>query len=584
MVHNHDRRRAAQVRSGRLHGDQRGRGIRAGFGFAAALLAFLLVGLAGRAGVAGAATATPIPSADRPLIFIRASWAEPAEIAPGQMTRLYLELHNVGDAAANNIVLTISGAHFVPELSSSVKTVAGLQPDEHGTVWQELRAEPNLESGAYPITVEMLYTDESGMPYTGSETVGIRVNAPAATPTPKPVVAGRPQIVIDSFSTEPALPAPGRPFTLTVTLHNSGTGAARSVTLSHGSPSVFAAAGAGSVTAVGAIGWQQTVSVAIPMVVDQTAKAGTNVHPVTLEYDNAAGEHSSSAQSIALQVAEGGVATAPEALVVIESYTTDPPALSPAQAFTLSLKVRNVSPTDARRLTLTLGAPSTTASQSAPIAPLGSGNVRYLPEVKAGDAASVVSQFIVDGNADAGVYVLTVGMEFAGSGDKNVTRSEQISLVVKVRPQLMFNFYRQVPPYQVGQPLDLPIEILNTGRNRVASNTVEVLSEALQITTQKTYVGPLDPGASVTVDAQAMADTPGEKPLIIRVHYIDDFNQPQEFNGEMGVTVAPAPEPSGPGGAVGPDGKPIGDDQSAPEPQRPWYLRLLRGLFGLGSS
>ena len=527
---------------------------------------------------------TPSPSSptQRPVIFIRSSRVDPDTVAPGALCRLYLELHNVGDAGAKNIVVSITGPNFVPELSSSVKTVGGLQPDEHGMVWQELRAVPGVETGTYPITVQMSYEDETGHDYSGAETVGIKVLRPAATPTPKPAVAGRPQIVIESFTTEPEVPMPGSPFTLTITLHNTGTGAARNVTLAHGSPSVFAAACMGNVTAVGPIGWQETIGVVIPMVVDQTAKAGTNIHSITLEYDNVAGAHVQSPQSIALQVGRGGAVAVPEALVVIESYTTDPPALSPGQAFTLTLMVRNVSVTDARRLTLTLGAPSADASKSAPIAPLGSGNVRYLPEVKAGDAAPVVSQFIVDGNANAGVYVLTVGMEFAGSGEKPVTRNEQMSLVVKVRPQLVFNFYRQVPGYLAGQPLDLPIEILNTGRSRVASNNVEILSEEIQIETSKSYAGPLDAGASVTVDARGMADTPGEKHLTVRIHYIDDFNQPQVFDGEMIVNVAPAPELGGPEGPIGPDGKPLVD--VLPEPQRPWFIRLLRGLFGLGSS
>ena len=49
-------------------------------------------------------------SAERPLIFIRSSWVEPAVLAPGQMGRLYLELHNVGEAGARNIVISIAGA------------------------------------------------------------------------------------------------------------------------------------------------------------------------------------------------------------------------------------------------------------------------------------------------------------------------------------------------------------------------------------------------------------------------------------------------------------------------------------------
>ena len=86
----------------------------------------------------------------------------------------------------------------------------------------------------------------------------------------------------------------------------------------------------------------------------------------------------------------------PEPLVVIESYVTEPEPLSPGQPFTLTLRVMNVGAADARRVMLTLGKQSD-ASKSAPIAPLGTGNVRYLPELGAGAQAEVVNQFIVDG-------------------------------------------------------------------------------------------------------------------------------------------------------------------------------------------
>jgi len=529
------------------------------------------------AAVAQSETPQPPASAERPLIFIRSSWVEPAVVAPGQLCRLYLELHNVGDASASNIVVSIAGTNFVPELSSSVKTVGSLQRDEHATVWQEMRAVPNIESGAYPVTVAISYGDEAGYTYASTETVGIKVLAPTPTVKPQP---GKPQIVIESFTAEP-LPVPGGTFTLTLTLHNSGTGAARNVSLTHGAPSNFAVLGTGNVTSAGNIGWQQTVAVAIPLTVDQTAKAGANLHPITLDYDNAAGEHVSSAQNIAIQVGQGGAApVTPEPLVVIESYATEPEPLTPGQPFTLTLRVLNVGAADAQRVMLTLGKQSD-ASKSAPIAPLGTGNVRYLPELKAGAQAAVVSQFIVDGTADAGVYVMTVGLEFSGSGEKPITRDEQISLVVEVLPQLLFNFYRTMPPAVVGQPIDLPIEILNVGRKQVASNEAELVSSELSIEAGKTYVGPLDPNAQFTWDARATADSPGEKHFTIRVHYVDDFNQPQVFEGERTIMVEAAPDVN----PAGPDGQGAPGDGAAPEqPERPWLIRLLRGLFGLGSS
>ena len=529
------------------------------------------------AALAQSETPQPPASAERPLIFIRSSWVEPAVVAPGQLCRLYLELHNVGDASASNIVVSIAGTNFVPELSSSVKTVGSLQRDEHATVWQEMRAVPNIESGAYPVTVAISYGDEAGYTYASTETVGIKVLAP--TPTVKPQ-AGKPQIVIESFTAEP-LPVPGGTFTLTLTLHNSGTGAARNVSLTHGAPSNFAVLGTGNVTSAGNIGWQQTVAVAIPLTVDRAAKAGVNLHPITLDYDNTAGEHVSSAQNIAIQVGQGGAApVTPEPLVVIESYATEPEPLTPGQPFTLTLRVLNVGTADAQRVMLTLGKQGD-ASKSAPIAPLGTGNVRYLPELKAGAQAEVVNQFIVDGTADAGVYVMTIGLEFGGSGEKPITRDEQISLVVKVLPQLLFNFYRPLQPAVVGQPIDLPIEILNVGRKAVASNEAELVSSELAVDTPKIYIGTLDSGIPFTWDARATADSPGEKRLTIRVHYIDDFNQPQVFEGERMVTVEAAPEVD----SAGPDGQGAPGEGPAPEePQRPWFIRLLRGLFGLGSS
>ena len=164
---------------------------------------------------------------------------------------------------------------------------------------------------------------------------------------------------------------------------------------------------------------------AIPLTVDRAAKPGVNLHPITLDYDNAAGEHVTSAQNIAIQVGQGEAPpTTPEPLVVIVSYAAEPEPLTPGQPFTLTLHILNVGTADAQRVMLTLGKQSD-LSKSAPIAPLGTGNVRYLPELKAGAQAKVVDQFIVDGAAEAGVYVMTIGLEFNGSGEKPITRDER---------------------------------------------------------------------------------------------------------------------------------------------------------------
>ena len=266
-------------------------------------------------------------------------------LAPGQIGRLYLELHNVGEASARNVVVSIAGANFVPELSSSVKTVGSLQPNEHATVWQELRVVPNVESGAHPVTVSLSYTDETGSPYTGNETVGITVLAP--TPTVKPQ-AGKPQIVIESFTAEPP-PVTGGTFTLTLTLHNSGTGAAhehradarRAQQLRcarHGQRDTrgehrLAANGRGGDPTDRRSGRQGRRQLA-------------SHHPGLRQRRGRARAERTERRHPGGQ-GEAAPAT-PEPLVVIESYVTEPEPLTPGKPFTLTLRVLNVGAADAR--------------------------------------------------------------------------------------------------------------------------------------------------------------------------------------------------------------------------------------------
>ncbi len=65
----------------------------------------------------------------------------------------------------------------------------------------------------------------------------------------------------------------------------------------------------------------------------------------------------------------------------------------------------------------------------------------------------------------------------------------------------------------------------------------------------------------------------------VRVYYLDDFNQVKFVDGELEVQVVAAPAPIDPG--IDPNAGPA----SQPQPsQRPFWLRALRGFFGLGSA
>lgn len=517
------------------------------------------------------ATATPDPR--RPVIFIRSSHTEPAEVAPGGALELFIELHNVGVGGAANVLVSFSSESFVPEGSSSVKSVTGLAPDQHANLSQKLRAKPDLTGGPYSVSVLINYLDAYGLPYSSTEIVGVNVLGPTPTPAPRP--AGKPQLIVEQVTTEPALPTIGQPFSLTLIIHNAGSGAARNVLLGNELPSPFASFGSGSVTAIGNIGWQETAQTTLSLVADQTAKVGVNSHPIALTYTSANGEPVESKQNVAITLgAATTVQTAPEALVVVDSYTTDLDPLTPGTPFTLTVVMRNVGGAAAQQITVEFG--------SETITPLGTGNVRYLSGLDAGAAGSVLGQFILDGAAKAGVHLMKLKIGHADSKDAKgdpIVREEQISLLVIVPPQLRFSFYREPGPAFVGQPLDLPVEVFNVGRAPLNSTRAEFHSDDMDILSQPSFIGALDAGVSVTVDGQAQLRQAGPAIVTLRVFYLDDFNHEKFVDGPLEVQVEEAPSPLGP--ELSP---PVGSGGQPAPPSRPLWLRVLSGFFGLGAG
>ncbi|MFZ2421026.1 MAG: CARDB domain-containing protein [Anaerolineae bacterium] len=540
--------------------------------------------------VAHAQTSTPPTSNERPLIFIRSFRTEPAVVQADQTFRLFLELHNVGSAGATNIIISLASENFVPQGSSSVKTLNGLTVDEHGWVWQDLRGNPDLKGGTYAMAISISYQGDDGVPYASNETVGVNVAAAPPTPTPtaqpKP---GIPQLVIEQVATDPVTIIAGEPFTLTFAVRNTGTGAARRTLVTVSSENKnFAPTVGSNVVSVGDIGFNKRQTVSLHLVADTDTTPGLHTLQLGLDFINWGDEKYSSQQVIAVTV--GGVSvgkpSTPQALPIIESYVSEPLRPSPGQPLTLRLNIRNVGTSDARRLNITFGTASTGGSSAVTVfAPLGTGNVRVVPVLGVNELTTVEMQFIVSGSASAGTYVVPIEFSYDGPTDKTLERTEQITLLVSVAPQLRVSFYRPVGQPMPDTPIELPIEIINQGRNTVGITSVELGPvEGLMFENASVYIGSLDSGQSGTLDAQATAAQGGEYNIEIIIKYIDDFNQNQVYTATLPLSVLNMGEPGdGSGGSDGGKGA-NGGEPPVTRVQRPFWQRLFLGLFGLGSG
>jgi hypothetical protein len=427
-------------------------------------------------------------------------------------------------------------------------------------VTQRMRVPNGLSSGSYSLRVDLSANDWEGNHFEYPETIAVEVIG---------VGHGRPQLVIESAQTEPAVLGPGDAFSLTLRVANRGSRTATQVVAGVASADVAVPADGSNVVVVDRIGIDQVMTATLPLVLGEVAQAGRLNLEIALDCADYSGGSYSTRQNVGLDVS---TALADRPQLIIESYHTTPEPLAPGDTFTLTMVVSNVGGGEAQRLTLTLGGEG--ESGMGPFAPLHSSNVRFVQQLDAGDTVEVTQQLVVDGGADAGAYSLPVALAFDDVRGTRHTDSQLISLLVRRRPHFKIGFYRPVGSHLVDVPFDLPVEVTNIGRALVNVSTLEVTSEQLEISEGSLYLGPLDGGTSGSLEPMAVARQGGTAEVVVSVHYLDDFEQPQVVTETLTVEIE---EPL--------DAAP--EAEQSPEEQEEGFwgkvLRFIKGMLGLGS-
>lgn len=465
----------------------------------------------------------------------------------------------------------------------------------------------NVPAGVY--TVRVIAPDGTQAFLANALTVVGPTATPAPTNTPQ-VNFTRPQLIVVSYGASSPQIAPGENYDFEMTIQNAGSETATNI-VAEFAEGDFLPRVTGGIRAVGSLAPGQTARFFQPLYgVRELSQKKVASLEVKITYTTAKGESYTDSFTLTFPVVQpvaGGTAqptatpTARPVIrpqMIVRAYRTDVEQLVPGKQFVLQMDVENVGNASARRLTLIVGG-GTAPDLSTPtgpggitggsgtftdFAPVQSSNVQSLGNLDAQGKVTASQPLIVNSATKAGAYPLKLSLVYIDERGQTYVDDQVITLLVFQTPQVEINFYRDPGPLFANQPNQLPIQIVNLGRQTSLFGNMKVTAEgAGEFSNNVLLIGSLDPGNTFPLDATFIPSVAGPTELVVTVDYTDDFNQPQKIIAKLTVDVLegfPTPDPGQilDGGGGDPGG------ELAPESAGEMFVRLLRGLFGLGSA
>ncbi len=472
----------------------------------------------------GGAVATP--DARMPLLVVDSYAVDPNPVRSNQNFNLTFTVKNVGTRQADQITVGVESGNFVGLGTSAPVTV--LDPGFSANFALQVRA-AYLASGAYDLPLRFTFRVGDSGEFATLRQLGVQVTGGTG-------VTGRPLMVVESVTPLTLPAAPGDAFGARVIFRNTGPRKAYSLNSTFKLNDYLSPAQGSGTAQLGDVAPAQAVTLTLNLVLNKVSTSGRVAQTFSLDYRDVDNKSYTSDETASLDL---GVTARQSPQLIVAGYTTDPARPAPGVPFSFTLQVSNVGTGEARQVLLRLG----DEGSLEPFAPLGASNVHFVAGIGAGATAEISQTLIADGAAKGGAYRLKVGMTYADALGEAKTESETISLLVLVPPQLRLDLSEPLAePLVVSQTFDVPVEVVNIGRQTVNISTVEVTSPDLALTEASLYLGPLDAGTSGSLTAKATPRTAGTAAATLVVHYLDDFNQEQTFTQPLTFTIeAPPP-------------------------------------------
>ena len=421
----------------------------------------------------------------------------------------------------------------------------------------------------------------------------------------------RPVITIVSYESD-TTPAHGQDFTMTIIFRNTGQVAAKNLKIEMITGDLIPRDNGGLQVINQLIpgenkGIHQNFTVSADLWGASIANLSININ--YSDYDgNAYSDSFSLAMNLGVPVYSAPVATAtptPAVIfspqLVIQSYSSDIPILQPGTIFELSINLTNLGNATAKSVSMVIGGGtietnpegtpqpgiSSSTSDFTTFAPLDTSNIQYIGDIEPGESVTAVQRIIVNVSTTPGAHSLDYSFVYLTESGQKAVDSQVITLLIYRMPSLQVGFYMEPGTIFTNQPNNLPLQIVNLGKQAVVLGNMVVTANGAMLDNNMALVGAVDPGFYFTFDTMITPSQAGPLDVLVSINYTDDFNQPRVFETTLTMDVIEMDEgyfkpweeefPNN-GGFDGPN--------PSPENENFWqkFVRVLKGLIGLDSG
>ncbi len=238
--------------------------------------------------------------------------------------------------------------------------------------------------------------------------------------------------------------------------------------------------------------------------------------------------------------------------------------VEPGGRFTMQFTVANQGEADAQNVQIKFGGDSATSLD--PFALINSSNIEFIPNIPAGETVELSKEFLVSGTASPRPENMAIIFDYEDGAAATFQSPYSVSVLVERLPQFQIDFFDKPTFIQVGQPVDLSVEIFNIGSNTINVNTIEMDVDPKPADVSgpigTIFSGPLGGGTSISVDGLYVPEEAGQTDVVIRVNYLDDLNQNRVIEETLFITVDEADEFGFDGPPLDENGNPIPTDEN----------------------